>query len=56
MDDMSNISSVNDGVNLLFIAVDVFSRLAYVIPLRNKKYLHILMHLLKSLMKQNLIL
>ena len=34
--DMSNISSVNDGVNLLFIAIDVFSRLSYVIPLRNK--------------------
>ena len=35
--DMSNISSVNDGVKFLFIAIDVFSRLAYVIPLRNKK-------------------
>ena len=54
--DMSNISSVNDGVKFLFIAIDVFSRLAYVIPLRNKKYLQLLMHLLKSLMKQNHIL
>ena len=34
---MSNISSVNDGVKFLFIAIDVFSRLAYLIPLRNKK-------------------
>ena len=33
---MSNFSSINDGVKFLFIAVDVFSRLAYVIPLRNK--------------------
>ena len=53
--DMSNISSVNDGVNFLFIAIDVFSRLAYVIPLRNK-YLQLLMHLLKPLMNQNHIL
>ena len=35
--DMSNISSVNDGVKFLLIAIDVFSRSAYVIPLRNKK-------------------
>ena len=34
---MSNISSVNDGVKFSFIAIDVFSRFAYVIPLRNKK-------------------
>ena len=34
--DMSNFSSINDGVKFLFIAVDVFIRLAYVIPLRNK--------------------
>ena len=53
---MSNISSVNDGVKFLFIAIDVFSGLAYVIPLRNKKYLQLLMHLLKTLMKQNHIL
>ena len=52
---MSNISSVDDGVKFLFIAIDVFSRLAYVIPLRNKK-MPTIMHLLKSLMKQNHIL
>ena len=33
---MSNLSSINDGVKFLLIAVDVFSRLAYVIHLRNK--------------------
>ena len=35
--DTSNIYSVNDGVKFLFITVDVFSRLAYVTPLRNRK-------------------
>ena len=34
--DMSDISSVNENYKYLLVAVDVFSRLAFVVPLKNK--------------------
>lgn len=35
--DMSNIAKANKNYNYLFVAIDVFSRMLFVIPLKNKK-------------------
>ena len=35
--DMSNLASANENYRYLVVAVDVFSRLAYVVPIKNKK-------------------
>ena len=35
--DMSDISSSNNGFKYLLVAVDVFSRLAFVVPMKNKE-------------------
>ncbi len=35
--DMSNISSANKNYNYLIVAIDVFSRFAFVIPIKNKR-------------------
>ena len=36
--DVSNLASENDGVRYLFIAIDVFSRQLWVVPLKNKRH------------------
>ena len=36
--DFSNISSVNNNITFLLVAVDVFTRKAYVIPMKTKKH------------------
>jgi len=36
--DVSNLASENDGIRYLFIAIDVFSRYLWVVPLKNKRH------------------
>ena len=40
--DVSRLSSENDGYNFLFCVIDVFSRLLYVQPLKNKQALSVM--------------
>ena len=35
--DMSNISSANENYKYLLVCIDVFSRLAYIVPMKNKQ-------------------
>ena len=35
--DMSDIASVNENYKFLLVCIDVFSRLAYVVPMKNKE-------------------
>ena len=42
--DMELISKYNKGISYLLCAIDLFSKYAFVVPLKNKKVLLLLMH------------
>ena len=45
--DMQSLSRKNKGIKYLLCAIDLFSKYAFVVPLKDKKELALLMHLIK---------
>ena len=45
--DMQSLSRKNKGIKYLLYAIDLYSKYAFVIPLKDKKELVLLMHLIK---------
>ena len=45
--DMQSLSRKNKGIKCLLCAIDLYSKYAFVIPLKDKKELVLLMHLIK---------
>ena len=45
--DMQSLSRKNKGIKYLLCAIDLYSKYAFVIPLKDKKELVLLMHLIK---------
>ena len=45
--DMQSLSKKNKGIKYLLCAIDLFSKYAFVVPLKDKKELVLLMHLIK---------
>ena len=44
---MQSLSKKNKGIKYLLCAIDLFSKYAFVVPLKDKKELVLLMHLIK---------
>ena len=45
--DMQSLSRKNKGIKYLLCAIDLYSKYAFAIPLKDKKELVLLMHLIK---------
>ena len=44
---MQSLSRKNNGIKYILCAIDLYSKYAFVIPLKDKKELVLLMHLIK---------